>query len=161
MAPSDSLPSFPRTSAPALYRGPPPRVPHGGSKGPPQLTRPLARHVAPDTPEEPRADHLSYIPECWLPRSDTGSPSSASCLRGYVQVHSRYDLPVRVTSSRGFVESLGHGVLPLHTRPLATGLTGIYPGRHLSADKLDAPLLGAHRSSTLLRVIVRSPACSR
>jgi hypothetical protein len=65
-----------------------------GPSGSPQLIHPLSRHVAPDTPEELRAERRSYIPECWLPRSNSGSPSSDWSLRGYVQVHSRYDLPV-------------------------------------------------------------------
>ena len=34
-----------------------------GPEGPPQLTRPLSRHVAPDTPEEPRAASPVLHPE--------------------------------------------------------------------------------------------------
>ena len=35
---------------------------------------------------------------------------------------------------RGFVGPLRRDALPHHTRSHATGLTGIYPGRHFPAD---------------------------
>jgi len=98
MAPSDSLPSSPGLRSQPYTRSLLPRFFSRGLEGPPQLTRPLSRHVAPDTPEESRAVRLSYIPRYRLPRSDTGSPSSVRSLRGYIWVHSRYNLPVRVAS---------------------------------------------------------------
>ncbi len=55
MTPSDSLPDSSGLQPSALYQKSPPCF-RMGPKGSPQLTRPLSRHVAPGTPEEPRAD---------------------------------------------------------------------------------------------------------
>ena len=57
--PSQALPDL----GSALYQESLPYFFSRGPRGPPQLTRPLSRHVAPDTPEEPRAASPVLHPE--------------------------------------------------------------------------------------------------
>ena len=63
MTPSDSLPDSPGFRLSALYQKSPLCIQSTGPEGPPQLTRPLSRHVTPDTPEESRADTPVLHPE--------------------------------------------------------------------------------------------------
>ena len=63
MTPSDSLPDSPGFRTLPYTRSLLHTSSGMGPEGPPQLTRPLSRHVAPDTPEEPRAASPVLYPE--------------------------------------------------------------------------------------------------
>ena len=67
---------------------------------------------------------------------------------------------VRIGSERASVEVIGQQNRSAEVAGLLQGLTGIYPGRHLAADKKNAPSLGTHFNSTIARASLQSPTDS-
>ena len=133
-----------------------------GARGPPQLTRPLSRHVAPDTPEESRAASPVLYPEML-----------ASPLRYRVAlpnlVFTRLllgSLALQPAGSRRLLTETLSGRLD-------TSVTGMHPTPRYGADRQlprsapcsrrekTCPYLGTHRSSNILRACVTLPATRR
>jgi hypothetical protein len=142
MTPSDSLPHSIGLRASPLYQPSPPCLGQGHARASP-------------------VDALSF-PTChpWYPGGATGGcacPTSRgdgfpAQISGRPPLFGLYEATYRFTCvtacrfasppCRDFVGPLRYGVLPLHTRPHATGLTSSYPGRLLSADEINTPFAG-------------------
>jgi hypothetical protein len=124
MTPSDSLPDSPGFRPSALYQKSPPCFTSMGPKGSPQLTHPLSRHVAPDTPEEPRAD---------LPVLHPGVLASPLRYRVallnlvFTRLHLG-SLALRPAGSRRLLQETLSGRLD-------TPVTGMRPAPHYGADR--------------------------
>ena len=73
-----------------------------------------------------------------------------------------------VTELKGFGDTTNAGigrtgprVLSPNIQPSGSRLTGVYPGRHLSADQISTPFLGTHFNKIIVRDSEILPTRSR